>query len=90
MAKKIEGYTPRGYSNANNGLWIFMDRKTDAPATVVIHEGRHKHERVFTESEVRAIIMDVLAQCFPDGEADGSHNDVVTAFGGHGIVLDPA
>lgn len=59
MAKKIEGYTPRGYSNANNGLWIFMDRTTDAPATVIIHEGRHKHERVFTESEVRAMLKAV-------------------------------
>jgi len=68
------------------GHWADVAARKVASHIADFREG----ERVFTESEMRAIIMDVLVQCFPDGEADGSHNDVVTAFGGHGIVLDPA
>ena len=51
-------------------------------ATLVVHEG--EHERVFTESEVRAALRDAMALGFTRDEKCNILKDV------HGIVLDPA
>lgn len=55
MAKKIEGYAPTGDYDVATGIWVFKDRTTDNPCTLVIHDG--PSERVYTESEVRAAAM---------------------------------
>jgi hypothetical protein len=51
-------------------------------ATLVVHQG--PHERVFTESEVRAALRDAMALGFTRDEKCNILKDV------HGIVLDPA
>lgn len=59
------------------------------PATLVIHDG--PAEEVMTlgehQEKVRAMVKDVLLQCFPESTSSPEHNDLVSAFGGHGITL---
>lgn len=50
-------------------------------------------ERVFTESEVRAVLEEVLRKESDGDVAPGWHvksGDIYAAFKKHGIVLDPA
>lgn len=66
-------------------------------ATLVIHDG--SHERVFTGSEVKAILREVLTYQATVGIDDGCSGSIATsiveeaevleAFATHGIVLDP-
>lgn len=56
------------------------------PCTVVIHEG--KPERVFTESEVRAMLEDMRNDPLTDELQRSGVIEPIAAK--HGIVLDPA
>lgn len=55
-------------------------------ATLVIHEW--ERERVYTESEVRAILHDMRSWISPDDGEEGRMWE--TRAKSHGIVLDPA
>lgn len=83
--KKIEGYgneaTESWSANRPTG-----SRATWLPATLVIHEW--ERERVFTESEVRAILHDMRSWISPDDGEEGRMWE--TRAKSHGIVLDPA
>lgn len=63
MAKKIEGYCQRHdsqeYLDIGNTVFVNRTPRTskDPLCTIVVHEG--KPERVFTESEVRAMLKAV-------------------------------
>ena len=81
MATKIEGHTTEADVSGASGIWLFRDRVTANKATLVIHG--EKHERVFTESEVKAMINAMAEAC----DLAPIHYKVV---GEHGIVLDPA
>lgn len=69
MTKKIDcwyvEYASRDLHTGGIGHAVFapLDPPSEHEklATVVIHEGRDKHERMFTESEVRAMMEDVKA-----------------------------
>jgi hypothetical protein len=65
MTKKIEGYSDfmNSFQEGPRPEAIYCDF---IPATLVVHEG--PHERVFTESEVKAMMEDV-AHCITWPEA---------------------
>ena len=65
MAKKIEGFTVKDSGEMPN---ITQFPPNDCPqcVTVVLHE--HRHERVFTESEVRAYGDDLLSAHMSPGQ----------------------
>lgn len=54
MVKKIEGFAPNNDLDSLNGVWLFKDRTTEYPATMIVHKGTR--ERVFTESEIQKAI----------------------------------
>lgn len=57
MAKKIEGWA--GFDNDGSAIiGKKLNKYLDKRCTTVIHEG--EVERVFTESEVRAMLMDAF------------------------------
>lgn len=91
MADKIKGSTDKDLTPGRP--LFFAGETTGRPATLVVHD--HKHERVFTESEVRAIALKAIDNVRKGhvigitnvGLASGS---VARAFEDAGIVLDPA
>ena len=88
MAHKSNGYIYTDDavpSLIRNGVITFynrLERYQEQAATLVMHGGK-KHERVFTESEVRDMINAMAEAC----DLAPIHYKVV---GEHGIVLDPA
>ena len=80
MTKKIEGFTVKDGGEIPN-ITPFPPNDYPQCVTVVLHE--HRHERVFTESEVRDMINAMAEAC----DLAPIHYKVV---GEHGIVLDPA
>jgi hypothetical protein len=102
MAHKSKGYiytTDAVPSLIRNGALTFFNRlehHSEQAATLVMHESS-THERVFTESEVKALAKRILEQAMVI-PGDDSHypfqavetEDVVKAFAGAGVVIDPA
>lgn len=106
MAKKIDGYIytdDAAPSLIRNGALTFYNRlehHVERAATLVMHDGK-KHERVFTESEVRAKDEDLRwALTWISNEArhlrERGERQLALEAGldmlleRHGIVLDPA
>lgn len=94
MVHKIKGWARdfvdhgTGYELGNGGGWAEFseDGKEefgDVPCTLVT-----THERLFTESEVRAILHDMRSWISPDDGEEGRMWE--TRARSHGIVLDPA
>lgn len=93
---KINGSTD--WPMASNKPNFTSDENGSIPATLVIHED--KHERVFTESEVRAILVDFSRAKNDPGRfvkrnphwwlGDWEKAAQDEAMKAHGIVLDPA
>lgn len=87
MAKKVNGYI------INHGGWIEFDQAPDdngpwVPCTMVIAD--KAHERLFTESEVRAM-MRTITHCTGSPVASIHIAEVRRVFAEeHGILLDPA
>lgn len=90
MADKIEVWA---HLHSHRGEW-FVDEKPhetkvaglQKASTLVVHDGLH--ERVFTESEVKAILHDMRAWISPDDGEEGRMWETRAKL--HGIVLDPA
>ncbi len=82
MAKKIEGSLVE--SDFDKGYVRFHEDENFGQdlATLVVHGD--VFERVFTESEVRAAILDAMAVGFTADEKRNILREV------HGITLDPA
>jgi len=66
MAKKVNGYS---HKHSMRGEWFFNEHPHETrigglqkDCTLIVHEGRH--ERVFTESEVRAIIEELARETY--------------------------
>ena len=102
MAHKSNGYiyTDDAVSSLiRNGVITFynrLERYQEQAATLVMHGGK-KHERVFTESEVRAMLDEIhgLAQAYWDNAGHGapdmlSASEVAGIAERGGILLDPA
>lgn len=101
MSKKIEGWEYQGgeWSTYNEISFYrhFVGKEeepSEAPATLVVHDG-DKHERVFTESEVKAMalaaiksIQKVLPQS--PGHVGVAGGEIAKALLDVGIILDPA
>jgi hypothetical protein len=83
MAKKIEGYGQEATSSWSENRPT-GSRATWVKATLVIGD-----ERVFTESEVKAIMREVT-HCTGSPVALIHVNEVRRIFKEHGIFLDPA
>ena len=70
--------------------WCNVDSYELAPpsreATLVVHKG--KSERLFTASEVQAILHDLRSWISPDDGEEGRMWETRAKL--HGIVLDPA
>lgn len=91
MAKKIEGY------GLNHGEWIEFDQVVSAGsdwkrATLVLHDDNP--ERVFTESEVKAIAMQAI-NMIKSAKKDNIHVGQACGYIGKacidaGIILDPS
>lgn len=67
------------------------EEPSERPATLVLHDGE-THERVFTESEVRAMLLEISEnQHSYQGDMDiVEMHDVEDVFAKYGITLDPA
>jgi len=94
MAKKIEGWAwpDTGDDRNRTGSPIYyVDVPGTVNATLVIHEG--KPERVLTESEVRAMVLDLIEDQARCDVHNGWQSGVIPDFAGiatkHGITLDP-
>ena len=93
MAKKIEVWA---HLHSHRGEWFVDERPhetkvagTQKASTLVVHG--EKHERVFTESEVRAIMEHMLDdKWFMHGTAEAREEKIRHMAKTHGIVLDPA
>lgn len=72
------------YTNAHTKT-VTVDN-TGRPATLVVHD--EKHEPVFTESEVKAMLHDMRSWIDPDDGEEGNAWAVRAKL--HGIILDPA
>ncbi len=75
MAKKIEGLAIQ----LGNRKWRFSEDSgapmaTERRSTIVIHEG--KHERVFTESEVMAMVNDLFKANADPGSFTERHREM--------------
>ncbi len=100
MAHKSNGYIYTDDavpSLIRNGALTFYNRlehRVEQAATLVIHE--EKHELVFTESEVRAMIAAILRETEQVPSVNGGFIDIIFpsnvrgAVKECGIVLDPA
>ena len=102
MAKKIDGFvdgTWEGekfipYKEGNRYLPFWEEQGISTglglwrPATIVLHKGK-KAERVFTESEVRAILRDLLAAS-EDGPFMPNYDRMDEMVKFHGLSFDPA
>jgi len=92
MARKIDGYCQshdnQEYLDRGNTVYVNRTPCTgkDPRCTVVVHSG--KTERVFTESEVKAILHDMRSWISPDDGEEGRMWETRARL--HGIVLDPA
>jgi hypothetical protein len=96
MAEKIEVWA---HKHSHRGEW-FVDEKphetkiagTQKASTLVVHGDRH--ERVFTESEVRSMVLDLIEDQARCDVHNGWQSGVIPDFAGiatkHGVVLDPA
>lgn len=94
MAHKSNGYIYTDDavpSLIRNGVITFynrLERYQEQAATLVMHGGK-KHERVFTESEVRAILRDLLAAS-EDGPFMPNYDRMDEMVKFHGLSFDPA
>ena len=87
MTKKIEGFTVKDGGEIPN-ITPFPPNDYPQCVTVVLHE--HRHERVFTESEVKAMLRSIT-HCTGSPLASIHIEEVRRVFADeHGIVLDPA
>lgn len=93
MAHKSNGYIYTDDavpSLIRNGVITFynrLERYQEQAATLVMHGGK-KHERVFTESEVRAMLEDMRNDPLTDELQRSGVIEPIAAK--HGIALDPA
>ena len=101
MAKKIEGWTG-SIRNWGEGLYShemiisdeppFLDRRTYKAISAVIHDG--ERERVFTQSEVRELLRELIEDQARCDVHNGWQSGVIPDFAGiatkHGVSLDPA
>lgn len=92
MAKTIEGFAVNGSGEIPNVVLFPPD---DCPrcVTLVLHDG--KHERMFTESEVRAAAMAAIEAMKTDlphspGHVGRAAGAIGKALLDMGLVLDPA
>lgn len=83
MARKLTGYTGKGVGVFDLSARPDMYTEPQA-ATIVLHD-QDEHERVFTESEVRAIIARLPVQAMV-GTPCVMLEDIAPAFG----LSDPA
>ena len=92
MAKKIDGYCQKhdnqDYLDRGNTVYVNGAPCTgkDPRCTVVVHDD--KAERVFTESEVRAMLEDMRNDPLTDELQRSCVIEPIAAK--HGIALDPA
>ena len=94
MAKKIEGWTG-SIRKWGDGLYShemivsddppFLDRRTYKAISAVIHDG--EPERIFTESEVVAIIREITEASRGRWSPPSEGREIAAR---HGIVFDPA
>ena len=99
MAHKSNGYIYTDDavpSLIRNGVITFynrLERYQEQAATLVMHGGK-KHERVFTESEVRAMLRDLIGDQALCDVLNGRQSGMIPDFAGiaskHGVSLDPA
>ena len=87
MDKKVKGYM------INHGGWIEFDQAPDengpwVPCTMVISD--KAHERVFGESEVRAMLQEISKGIYRGKIGEGPQHTIATIAAKHGVVLDPA
>lgn len=87
MAKKIEVWAHR---HSFRGEWFVSEKPhetkvggTQKASTLVVHGD--KHERVYTESEVRAMVKEMVQSVCAGEELT---QEAIAAK--HGIVLDPS
>lgn len=87
MAKKVDGYSDfmHSFQEGPRPEAVYCDF---VPATLVVHEG-HKHERVFTESEVRELLQGMMQLIDGDPEQVIAAIEAVNAKHGLGLS-DPA
>lgn len=86
MAKKIEGWSRDTDISPSGRIVVRLLGESDyqcRAVTVAVHDG--KHERVFTESEVRAMVREMV-----EGVAAGEELTLETIAAKHGVLLDPA
>jgi hypothetical protein len=85
MAEKIEMFAGWDWDSS---VIVGRERNHHLPyrCTVVVHQG--DIERVFTESEVKAILHDMRSWIDPDDGEEGRMWETRAKL--HGIVLDPA
>lgn len=94
MAEKIEGWVTsqrakklRGdedkYSVYGDIFFFDEGSKYDVPVTMVVHDVSSR-ERVFTESEVRAMVSEMV-----EGVTAGEELTLETIASEHGVSLDP-
>jgi hypothetical protein len=71
LKKKVDGYMSEDICGTESVVVVFNDRKTARCCTLVVHEG--SHERVFTESEVNALLGEIKrADLFVDSLEDAA------------------
>lgn len=91
MAKKIEGFA---CIDNDGSVIVGMEKNIyiNKHCTTVIHEGHP--ERVFTESEVRAMLRDLIEDQARCDVHNGWQSGMIPDFAGiatkHGVSLDPA
>lgn len=85
MTKKIEGWIEIGRDRCPVVVQEYSRSRTDHPTTVVVHEGE-KYERVFTESEVKALLLSIDAAIMQDRAQMAIMHEAKK----RGIILDPA
>jgi len=104
MAHKSNGYiytddaVPSLICNGVITFYNRLERYQEQAATLVMHGGK-KHERVFTESEVRAMAADMIAVAVSEANTvypseQHAEKGVIHAMREtierHGVSLDPA
>jgi hypothetical protein len=98
---KIRAFAFSGIEQGKLGYLLLDSQKSNnfcLPATIVIHE---EGERVYTESEVKAMLVDIRNaitivgrvydnEGIPDEYFGVKDQSIVDVAANHGIVLDPS
>lgn len=89
MATKIEGFA-QAWNNGRNWWSVELDAgyPVEQPCTLVVHDA--SLERVFTESEVRAMLKEVSTSIYRGRIGESPQHTIKAIAERHGFVLDPA